>query len=431
MCLIMLLLALPIQAGILASERITYQGRLLQGGSPVTGPVDMTFSLWENETGGIVIASQSISDVEVSLGLFQVELTFGQQSYADGLWLQVQADGLTLTPRQRVTAVPLALHALSGGGFWELNGSFLTHDGPVSIASSEDSGLTVSANEVGIEGSGNDYGVYGTALSNEGYGVYAFNASDFGAAMGASGYIGLSVDAGSVGVSARGADIGVFGSTDSANGFGGFFAGEPGSRSVFSHPVGIEVVDPTAMLEINGSGVNNNGRALRVSVNDDEKFVIGNLGTSIYQPVFLEGTLTLTNFVGGGSIDVCRTGSAGFPGQLAACSSSARYKTDIASLSGATDLVERLRPVNFRWTESGEEDFGLVAEEVAAVEPRLATYSAHGQVEGVKYRQLSALLIRALQEQQQEIDRMRADLHILTQQVERSGSFVHQLESSR
>ena len=86
-----------------------------------------------------------------------------------------------------------------------------------------------------------------------------------------------------------------------------------------------------------------------------------------------------------------------------------RYKKDIESLGPVGYLVARLRPVSYRWIDSDIEEIGLVAEEVAEVEPRLATYNAEGQIEGVRYRQLAALLVGALQEQQAEIAELKTD----------------------
>ncbi|AKS43025.1 tail fiber domain-containing protein [Wenzhouxiangella marina] len=458
-CLVALCLALPIQAGLPANETLNYQGRLLDNGAPFTGSVDMNFEIWTQQTGGTMVSSQSVTGVAVANGLFQVELLFGTVPWGDGLWLEVEADGITLTPRQRVAAAPLALHALNGGGFWELDGGILSYDDTVAINSNATEALIVDGGVVGISATadGNavfgqtangiavqgvatgtaaqNYGLYGTSFSDAGFGVYATNIDPLGTAMRAEGFVGLNAEADSTGVFARGDDngvygespnVGLFGAASNANGYGGYFAGVPGSKSYFAHPVGIDVLTPGAMLEINGPGVNGNGRALRISVNDDEKLIVGALGTSIYDPVFLDGTLTITTFATGGGIDVCRTGTTGTAGQLAACSSSGRYKTNIESIDSATALIDRLRPVTFEWIETGEEDLGLVAEEVAAIEPRLAIYNADGQVEGVKYRQLGALLIRALQEQRQETEQLHGEVRLLTQQLEQSEGLLRQ-----
>jgi hypothetical protein len=50
---------------------------------------------------------------------------------------------------------------------------------------------------------------------------------------------------------------------------------------------------------------------------------------------------------------------------------------------------------------------------VEQVDPLLANYSEDGQVLGVKYSQLTALLIHAIQEQQRQIEELRAELESL------------------
>jgi len=119
----------------------------------------------------------------------------------------------------------------------------------------------------------------------------------------------------------------------------------------------------------------------------------------------IAGAMVVGNFPTSGSIAICRISS----GTLANCSSSLRYKEDVETLDlgVAAELVERLRPVAFRWIESGMEDIGLIAEEVAALEPRLVTHNADGSIEGVKYRNLTALLAAAIQQQSREIESLR------------------------
>jgi len=452
-------LSLPATAGLATSERITYQGRLLDNGTPFTGTVDMAFGLWTQQSGGTLIQTDTKSGVEVANGLFQVELFFGEEAYEDSLWIEVVADGTTLTPRQPITAVPLALHALNGGGggFWELVGSTLSYDGPVEIATNAGEALVVTGDNTGIRAqasnlavsgitgggtairgvatndTGENNGIRGTSFSQSGAGVRADNVHPFGTAIVAESYVGLFADAEAIGVITTGEVAGVsasspfqavFGSATASEGYGAYFVGQPGSSNYFQQKVGIGTLDPTATLEINGPAVGQPPAALKVSVNDDQKFVVGSLGMSIFQNVFLDGLLALTTLQTGGSVDLCITGSVAFPGQVATCSSSARYKTDIESIESATALVDQLRPVTFRWTETGEADYGFVAEEVAEIEPRLTTYNVEGQIEGVKYRQISALLLRALQEQRQdhqrEIQRLDDELQVLSVRLDRS-----------
>ena len=78
-------------------------------------------------------------------------------------------------------------------------------------------------------------------------------------------------------------------------------------------------------------------------------------------------------------------------------------KNMIAASALGLDTVAQLRPVTFDWTSNGEHDLGFVAEEVDQVTPLLTTRNAEDQIEGVKYDRISAVLVKAVQEQQQQI----------------------------
>jgi hypothetical protein len=96
----------------------------------------------------------------------------------------------------------------------------------------------------------------------------------------------------------------------------------------------------------------------------------------------------------GGSATLCRN----LFNVISTCSSSARYKQDIDDLALGLDAALRLRAVGYRWKDSLEADIGFVAEEIAAIDERLVTRNANGQIEGVKYDRLTAVLANAVQE---------------------------------
>ena len=88
--------------------------------------------------------------------------------------------------------------------------------------------------------------------------------------------------------------------------------------------------------------------------------------------------------------------------------SSIRYKMDVHSFTPGLDLVNRLRPVNFRWKRDGKADLGLIAEEVGQVEPLLVTRDERGEIQGVKYDRIGVVLLNAVQEQQAQILRQQS-----------------------
>lgn len=102
------------------------------------------------------------------------------------------------------------------------------------------------------------------------------------------------------------------------------------------------------------------------------------------------------------------------PSKLGRCASSERYKDGIRDLELGLETVLELRPVSFRWkTEPDVEDFGFVAEEVASVAPLLATFDESGAERGVRYRQMTALLARAIQELSTELDAQNREIEEL------------------
>ena len=98
-----------------ADTTITYQGQLQDASGPYTGTPDMVFRLYDNLTGTNQVGGDiELNNVPVTDGLFQAELDFGE--VFDGpRWLELEVNGVTLDPRQRIASVPVAVQALSGG----------------------------------------------------------------------------------------------------------------------------------------------------------------------------------------------------------------------------------------------------------------------------------------------------------------------------
>jgi endosialidase-like protein len=156
------------------------------------------------------------------------------------------------------------------------------------------------------------------------------------------------------------------------------------------------------------------------------RFVVkenGNTGIGTIAPqakLDVNGKLRVQSLGFAGNVQLCLNSSA----EIASCSSSLRYKTNLRPYTSGLNLINRLQPLSFTWKSDQSRDLGLAAEEVAAIDPLLVTRNANGEVEGVKYDRLAVVLINAvkeqqaqLKEQQSQIERQQAEIDELKQLV--------------
>ncbi|MEZ5305875.1 MAG: tail fiber domain-containing protein [Pyrinomonadaceae bacterium] len=103
-----------------------------------------------------------------------------------------------------------------------------------------------------------------------------------------------------------------------------------------------------------------------------------------------------------GSTSLCLN----FGNEIASCSSSIRYKKNIEPLELGGEALLKLRPVRFVWKGDGAIDIGFVAEEVADAVPVLATRNLDGEIEGIRYDRIGAILVNGFKEHQSQIDEL-------------------------
>lgn len=130
----------------------------------------------------------------------------------------------------------------------------------------------------------------------------------------------------------------------------------------------------------------------------------------------------------GGVTPVCSSGSGGFFA-IVACSSSLRYKDNVQDFTRGLDLLRQLRPVTFSWKSGGAADVGFIAEEVNRAEPRLATFNDKGEVEGVKYAQVTTVLVNSVKELETQIEATRAENQKLQERLKQQQSQIDALKS--
>jgi hypothetical protein len=135
-------------------------------------------------------------------------------------------------------------------------------------------------------------------------------------------------------------------------------------------------------------------------------------------------------------------------GQLGTVASAERFKKDIVAMDKTSENILLLRPVTFHYKSDIKQipQFGLIAEEVAKVNPALVLPDKEGKPYTVRYDAVNAMLLneflkehRKNQEQQANIQRQQTQIEALaaivkeqaaqiqkvSAQVERSNSAPH------
>jgi trimeric autotransporter adhesin len=132
--------------------------------------------------------------------------------------------------------------------------------------------------------------------------------------------------------------------------------------------------------------------------------------------------------------------------KLGTLSSSRRYKEEIKAMDKASETLFALKPVTFRYKKDIDParalSFGLIAEEVAQVDPDLITRDEEGKPETVRYEAINAMLLneflkehRKNEKQETTIAELKSEIATLSATVKEQASQIQkvsaQLELSR
>jgi hypothetical protein len=99
-------------------------------------------------------------------------------------------------------------------------------------------------------------------------------------------------------------------------------------------------------------------------------------------------------------------------GQLGTAPSSERFKDQIKKMDKASEAVLALKPVTFQYkTEidpAGIQQFGLVAEDVEAVNPDLVIRDKEGKAYSVRYDQVNAMLLNEFLKEHRKVEELES-----------------------
>ena len=111
-------------------------------------------------------------------------------------------------------------------------------------------------------------------------------------------------------------------------------------------------------------------------------------------------------------------------GQLGTMSSSRRFRDEIKPMDCASEAIHALKPVTFHYKSdaSGTPQFGLIAEEVAEVNPNLVVRDEKGDIYTVRYDAVNAMLLNEFLKEHRRNEEQQKQINVLTAQLREQSS---------
>ena len=143
---------------------------------------------------------------------------------------------------------------------------------------------------------------------------------------------------------------------------------------------------------------------------------IGTTGANVSNSCYIGGIAGQT--VGAGQ-STCYVDN---DGKLGVYLSARRFKTDIADMAAASEAILALRPITFHYKPELDKaaipQFGLVAEEVAKVNPDLVTHDAKGDIYTVRYEAVNVMLLNEFLKEHRKVEEQQATISQLKKEME-------------
>ena len=271
--------------------------------------------------------------------------------------------------------------------------------------------------------------LYSNAIGfdNTANGVYALFYNYFGAANTATGAYALFNNTG--------------GSSNTASGYGalygnttGFENTATGTGALTSHItgdgntavgsgalIGNLVGSLNTALGENAGSQLNGGESNNIDVGANVDGVSGESNT-----IRIGNTDITDTFISGISGTTVASGAAVLVdsnGHLGTVTSSKRFKDNIKPMDKASEALLALKPVTFRYKKeidpAGISQFGLIAEEVAKVNPELVVRDKEGTLYTVRYDAVNAMLLNEFLKEHRKVEQLEKQVETLTAGLER------------
>ena len=118
-------------------------------------------------------------------------------------------------------------------------------------------------------------------------------------------------------------------------------------------------------------------------------------------------------------------------GQLGTMSSSRRFKKEIKPMDKGSEAIHALKPVTFHYKSdtTGTPQFGLIAEEVAEVNPDLVVRDDNGEIYTVRYEAVNAMLLNEFLKEHRKVEDQGCKLENQAHKIQEQEAMIRQLKS--
>jgi Chaperone of endosialidase len=116
-------------------------------------------------------------------------------------------------------------------------------------------------------------------------------------------------------------------------------------------------------------------------------------------------------------------------GQLGTAASSERFKKEIKPMNNASESILALKPVTFHYKSDTKDtpQFGLIAEDVAAVNPDLVVRDKNGEIYTVRYEAVNAMLLNEFLKEHSTVEKLESMVAELTRRLEEQDSRMQKM----
>jgi hypothetical protein len=148
---------------------------------------------------------------------------------------------------------------------------------------------------------------------------------------------------------------------------------------------------------------------------DSGKIRIGTVGTQT--ATLIAGIFNVNE---GGTIKPVYINSNGRLGTQPPASAR-KFKEEIRPMEKTSEAILKLKPVSFRYKvdEERTRQFGLIAEEVAKVNPDLVVRDEDGKIYTVRYEAVNAMLLNEFLKEHRKVEQMQKQIETLTEGLQK------------